>query len=415
MKRTSLITILILLFTSCIRDLEQEGIYSEMTVRGTVVEQTSQQSVEGMRVRLIYKEQTIASTLSLSDGTFEMPLSLDKLSKGVSVQAYADSLYDGVSLALEPHGYGQQYYDVGTLYVAGPELPTVVTGEVVDVRATSAQGVGEVLSSGKSTVVRRGLCWSTLQYPTLANAYVVGGSGEGLFSVSMENLAVGTTYYVRAFATNGVGTAYGEQQVFSTLAGLPSVQTATEATLLSVSTAQCGGVVVDDGGFAITARGVCWSTTPEPTVSNLHSNDGNGMGTFVSTLTGLLPSATYYVRAYATNANGTVYGEQLIFTTQSGLPTVSTATATSITATSAVCGGEVETDGGYSVTRRGVCYSTSPQPTMAGLHTTDGAGTGQFVSHLLNLTPNTQYYLRAYATNATGTVYGEERVFITTN
>ena len=153
--------------------------------------------------------------------------------------------------------------------------------------------------------------------------------------------------------------------------------------------------------------------SPEPTVSNLHSTDGNGLGTFVSTLTGLQPSTTYYVRAYATNANGTVYGEQRTVTTHSGLPTVTTTTATSITSNSAVCGGNVTSDGGYTVIQRGVCYSTTPNPTTSGMHTTDGSGTGSFVSNLTGLTAGTTYYYRAYATNATGTVYGEERTVST--
>ena len=120
------------------------------------------------------------------------------------------------------------------------------------------------------------------------------------------------------------------------------------------------------------------------------------------------------MRAYATNANGTVYGEQRIFTTPSGLPTVTTTTATSITSNSAVCGGNVTSDGGYTVIQRGVCFSTTPNPTTSGMHTTDGSGTGSFVSNLTGLTANTTYYYRAYATNATGTVFGEERT-LTTN
>ena len=269
--------------------------------------------------------------------------------------------------------------------------------------------------AGRSTITSRGFVYSTLQYPTLADGSVSVGGTLGDFSATAGGLQPTTTYYVRAYATNGVGTAYGEQQMFTTLSGLPSVQTAAEVTLLGGGTAQSGGTVTGDGGFSVTARGVCWSVSPEPTVSNLHTVDGSGTGTFVSTITGLHSSTTYYVRAYATNANGTVYGEQRTVTTSSGLPTVVTASATAVTATTAVCGGNVTADGGYTVIQRGVCYSTTPSPTTASPHTTDGSGTGSFVSNLTNLTPNTTYHYRAYATNATGTVYGEERSFVTTN
>ena len=414
-KRIAILAGVAILLSSCIKPLTDEGIFDQMTARGLVVERTSQQPVDGIHVRLVHAGQTIATTITSATGTFELPLECDMLNSGMSVEVFADSLYDGTSMELARRGYGRQYYEVGTLYVDGPELPTVTTGDVTAIEAVTAHCGGEVTASGKSAVSQRGLCWSTLQYPTLNNAHVPGGGGEGEFELTITGLEVGTIYYVRAYATNGVGTAYGEQRRFCTQAGLPTVQTASEALLSGVGTATCGGTVTRDGGFSVTARGICWSVTPEPTVSNLHTIDGNGVGEFISTLTNLQPATTYYLRAYATNVNGTVYGQQLTLSTQSGLPKISTIAATNITSTTAVSGGEVEDDGGYTVIQRGVCYSTTPQPTTAGPHTTDGAGTGQFVSHLLNLTPNTQYYLRAYATNATGTVYGEERVFITTN
>ena len=136
------------------------------------------------------------------------------------------------------------------------------------------------------------------------------GGTLGDFTATVTGLQPGTTYFVRAYATNGVGTAYGEQQTFTTPSGLPTVQTAAEVTLTGSGTAQCGGTVTGDGGFVVTARGVCWSVSPEPTVSNLHSNDGSGTGSYVSNLAGLSANTTYYYRAYATNATGTVYGEE---------------------------------------------------------------------------------------------------------
>lgn len=414
MKRLLWILIPIML-SSCIKNLEQEGIHDKITARGKVLEETSQQAVEGLHVRLVLDGQALQTTITSAEGSFALSVEYEQLNRGCKVEVFADSLYEGTSVVLEKRGFGQEYYDLGTLYVKGPELPTVVTdADVVGITATSAQCGGSVTASGKSTVIRRGLCWSKLQYPTVSNAYTVNGHGEGDFTATMEGLEVGTTYYVRAYATNGVGTAYGEQRMFSTLSGLPTVQTADEVTLMGSGSAQCGGTVTSDGGFAVTARGVCWSVSPEPTVSNLHTNDGNGTGTFVSTLTGLQPASTYYIRAYATNQNGTAYGEQRTITMPSGLPIVVTTVATSISSNGAICGGNITSDGGYAVIQRGVCYSTTPNPTTNGPHTSDGSGTGSFVSHLIGLSSHTTYYYRAYATNANGTVYGEERT-LTTN
>ena len=408
---------LIVLFSSCVRDLEQEGIYTEGIVKGLVLERTSQQPVGGLTVQLVCNDATLATTTTATDGTFRLPLTAERQSHGCKVVVSADSLYIGCTAEVPDRGFGQKEYDLGVLYVDGPGLPVVHTHAVASdaVGATTATLSGSVTEAGRSTITSRGFVYSTLQYPTLADGSVSVGGTLGDFSATAGGLQPTTTYYVRAYATNGVGTAYGEQQMFTTLSGLPSVQTAAEVTLLGSGTAQSGGTVTGDGGFSITARGVCWSVSPEPTVSNLHTVDGSGTGTFVSTITGLHSSTTYYVRAYATNANGTVYGEQRTVTTSSGLPTVVTASATAVTATTAVCGGNVTADGGYTVIQRGVCYSTTPSPTTASPHTTDGSGTGSFVSNLTNLTPNTTYHYRAYATNANGTVYGEERSFVTTN
>ncbi len=93
---------------------------------------------------------------------------------------------------------------------------------------------------------------------------------------------------------------------------LPTVTTNTVISI-TPTTASSGGNVTDDGGSTITARGVCWSTTAPPTISNSHTEDGTGTGTFTSTLTGLDPDYTNYVRAYATNSAGTAYGNQVTY------------------------------------------------------------------------------------------------------
>jgi len=94
-------------------------------------------------------------------------------------------------------------------------------------------------------------------------------------------------------------------------------------------------------------------------------------------------------------------------------PTVTTNGALSITQVSAQTGGNVTAQGSSAVSQRGVCYATSPSPNLSGLYTTDGNGTGTFTSNLNGLTPNTQYYVRAYAINATDTAYGNQTTFTT--
>jgi hypothetical protein len=90
---------------------------------------------------------------------------------------------------------------------------------------------------------------------------------------------------------------------------------------------------------------------------------------------------------------------------------VETSPITNITQTTATGGGNIKSDGGFAITARGICWGTSAKPTIAGSHTTDGSGTGVFVSNLTGLTPNTPYYVRAYAANSQGTIYGNEVSF----
>jgi uncharacterized protein (TIGR02145 family) len=123
-----------------------------------------------------------------------------------------------------------------------------------------------------------------------------------------------TTYYVRAYATNSVGTQYGNQVSFKTS---PTVPVLSTGTISSVSLTSCnsGGNVSNDGGAAVTIRGVCWSTTPNPTTSDNKSTIDSGIGNFTSILNGLNNNTKYYVRAYAINSAGTGYGNELSFTT----------------------------------------------------------------------------------------------------
>jgi uncharacterized protein (TIGR02145 family) len=195
----------------------------------------------------------------------------------------------------------------------------------------------------------------------------------------------------------------------------PTVTTTTISNI-TLNSASSGGNVSSDGDDAVTARGIVWNTVTSPTISLISkTNDGSGTGNFSSSISNLTPSSTYFVRAYATNSIGTGYGNELSFTTGAiVLPTVSTATITNSTTNSAVSGGNITTDGGGTITTRGVVWSTSQNPTIAlTTKTTDGSGLGSFISNMTTLAQNTTYYVKAYATNSAGTAYGNQVEFKT--
>ena len=191
--------------------------------------------------------------------------------------------------------------------------PTVTTNAITNVTASTANGGGNVIIIGSNTVTTRGICWSTSPNPTIVDNITSNGLGTGTYTSNLAGLSPGTIYYVRAYATNAAGTAYGNQISFST----PNIPTLTTNSITNITgtTASSGGNISGDGGTSITTRGVCWSVNPSPTILNNITTNGTGIGTFSSNLTGLMPGTTYYVRAYATNAAGTAYGNQISFTT----------------------------------------------------------------------------------------------------
>ena len=319
-----------------------------------------------------------------------------------------------VTKKMELSGYGQAQMDLGTIEIEGPTLPAVTTKSITNISDNTATSGGLVTTDGRSSVTARGVCWSKSEYPTIDDEHTQNGSGLGEFKSRITNLEANATYYVRAYAINRIGTAYGEQLTLTSMTGLPQVVT-NEVSNIQATTATCGGNVALNSGYAITARGICWSEkTATPTVNNAHTEEVATTGKFSSMMIGLERNTTYFVRAYATNEKGTNYGGTQTFTTLTGLPTVITANVSDIKAITALCGGDITANGGYTITARGVCWSkTSSTPTIEDNHTNEVADNGVFNSLMTGLEASTTYYVRAYATNEVGTSYGGNVIFTT--
>ena len=299
-------------------------------------------------------------------------------------------------------------YDIGAFEFARDNEAPAITAQPQSRSVTSGQTAAlSVTASGTAPLAYQ---WFRGASGDAANP-IPGATSSGYTTPALLQSA---NYWVR------VSNNYGHQDSataaisVSAPATLPVLTTAVVSSI-TVTGASSGGTISADGGATVTARGVCWGLTANPTISGSRTSNGSGTGSFTSALTGLSSNTTYHVRAYATNSSGTAYGSDVAFTTSQGtsLALVTTAAASSITVTGAAGGGNVVSDGGTTVTGRGICWGVTANPTTSGSHTSDGSGTGSFASALTSLSPNTTYHVRAYAMNSSGTAYGSDIAFAT--
>ncbi len=196
-------------------------------------------------------------------------------------------------------------------------IPSITTSEVKEVTHTSAISGGNVTDEGTSPVTSLGICWSVSEKPTTADKIAVAANDGtiGDFSCNITGLLPNTKYYLRAYATNGAGSAYGNQVSFITDQVPAPILTTTDPVFWSHFAFRTGGNITEDYEAAVTEKGMCWSKSHNPTISdNKVKSEDTGTGNFINYLTYLTPNITWYLRAYATNISGTGYGNEVIIT-----------------------------------------------------------------------------------------------------
>jgi uncharacterized protein (TIGR02145 family) len=190
---------------------------------------------------------------------------------------------------------------IKTISVSPSVVTAMVTGKIIDI---SGKGNDDY-----------GFCYANHENPTVNDGKVSAGNPEiGDFFAQIENLTPGLQYHVRAYCKDDNGYVYGDALPFSTFDGVIAISTNAIVYVSSFS-ARIEVSITDDGGADITARGVCWSKNSNPTIDNSFTNDGVGIGDFISIIPDLQPYTTLFVKAYATNIAGTFYGNELTFTT----------------------------------------------------------------------------------------------------
>ncbi|MBN2259497.1 MAG: fibronectin type III domain-containing protein [Clostridiales bacterium] len=266
---------------------------------------------------------------------------------------------------------------------------TLTTVKPNSISSTKANSGGSVISNGGSQITSKGVCWSTKSEPTIQDDKTNDGTGLGDFKSYIFDLDPGKKYYIRAYAINEAGVAYGGQYSFTTSTSTTSpIITTYSLSDITTNSATSGGNVTSDGGTPVTSRGVCWNTTGSPTTSDTKTSDGDGAGSFNSSLTSLTPNNQYYIRAYAINSVGTSYGSEKSFFTLSFGPSELIVTAKSESEISLAW-----TESGETVDGFYVYYSTDNNTFTLLTETTPNINS----YNVINLSTGYTYYFKVTA------------------
>lgn len=261
------------------------------------------------------------------------------------------------------------------------------------------------------------------QYDPIALCFQIVGQQANFWTASQAvNLHVGHDDFSDAAYTHhliasqaGWGRYRADKHNGLSVRCVRDMVTTTTPTNVTTSSATVGGTVLEDAGYTITERGICWSNTGTPSISGSHRAAGPNTGSFTMNLTSAdIPSGEYQYCAYAINSEGVYYG--LTKTVQIlAAPSVTTGITTGIATSpsnSITLHGEVTATGGDPATTRGICWSTSANPTISDSHQDDsGTGAGAYSVTIAPASATTTYHYRAYATNSMGTTYGADHTF----
>ncbi len=266
--------------------------------------------------------------------------------------------------------------------------------------------------------------------PASGGTALGGGTSPTSYSVTPTTLAAGTTYYYCAIASNSAGTSFGQVLQFTTEATPPTLNTLAATAItgtnadLNASGNPNGAATTGWFRYSTTNPGACNDTfgTRAPLTGGEPLGSTPGNVTYSRTLSGLTPGATYHFCAIAQNAEGTVFGQVLSFTTPAG-PLVTTGVASPVTATTATLNASANPNGAastgwfrYASTDPGTCNDTFGTRAPAGTGTHNlGAGNAavNYAQPLSGLLPGTTYYYCALAQNLVGLSTGGVLSFTT--
>ena len=332
----------------------------------------------------------------------------------------------GLELGSEYYARGYAINEAGVAYSTNVvsfkphQVPPELTTEHptnISISSGTATFNGTIVDVGDPAYTERGFVYGHDHNPTVEddNKKEVTGNGEGAFSIKVTELEINTIYYIRAYAVNEAGIGYGNEIKLEFDAVQPIVYT-KEATNVSIGagTATFNGSIESVGDPAYTERGFVYGTIHNPTIEDDTKKVavGSGTGAFSASVTELEMNTIYYIRAFATNSQGTTYGSEMILNFNAVMPVVNTSAVTDINIASgtATFNGSIESVGDPAYTERGFVYGLAHNPNIIddAKKVASGSGQGDFSTNVTGLSMNNIYYIRAYAQSAADTVYGPE-------
>ena len=347
----------------------------------------------------------LKNKISLGPGSGEFTYMLKNLQ--------AKKAYSFFSYAISDRNNGQG--NVKAFSTLEYRVATLSTDTVKNIGITNALMGGEITYDGGKVVTDRGICFSQTKEPTIKDLKISVGDGEGKFAIVASQLKENTLYYVRSFAVNSIGIAYGNERNFTTLDYRLVKLKTNPASDIGMFLATLHGEVFDDGSGHIMERGFLMSLSPNPSLSDMKFvSSQNVVGPMKTVVTELIENTTYYYRLFAKNEKGYSLGNIQSFTTLDiKFPEIVTLPVTNVSFTLANYEAEVKYDGGVSILERGFCFSTQPNPTIQDNKYLVSGELGVFKLVMTELQPGTLYYVRSFAKNRKGLQYGNQVSFTT--
>jgi len=292
--------------------------------------------------------------------------------------------------------------------------PSLSTTPASNITTTSATSGGIIADDGGATIISNGVCWGKTENPTIEGSKTNESVGTGQFVSNLTGLDAGTTYHVRAYATNPVGTSYGADMTFLTLGQAPSGLTQPPSNVTAVTATLNATVNPNDLSTTVTfeyglttSYGSTAAASPSPVT-------GNTMVNVMAEISGLLPATTYHYRVKTVNSIGTTYSEDKTFTTAGIPPAATTSAATSKSTTGATLNGTVNANNtSTTVTFEYGTTTSYGQTVTASPSSVEGMTNTDVSASITGLTAGTSYHFRVKAVNSVGTTYGSDMTFTT--